>query len=95
MSAQDDNLIAVHVFEQRFRAEIAIPLEIVVANTDVFADMTFSVTVQLRALVASLMTQFAHMENKRSQTRRSSAPSECHLTAYLLILFHILFSYHL
>ena len=71
-----------HVFEQRFRAELAKIFEIVVANTDILANMTFSVMVQLRALAANLMTQFAHMENKGSQTRRwSSAPGECHLTA--------------
>ena len=95
MSAQDDNFSAVHVFEQRFRAEIATPFEIVVANTGVFANMTFSVMVQLRALVANLMTQFAHTENIGGQTRRFSAPGECYVTACSFILFHLLFSYHL
>ena len=93
MSAQDDNLSA--LFEQRFRAEIATPFKRLVANTDILANMTFSVMVQLRALVANLMTQFSHMENIASQTRQSPAPGECYLAAFFLILYNILFSYHL
>ena len=85
---------AVYVFEQGFRAENPNFSPNLVANTDRLAKPTLSVTVQLRALVANLMMRYARMESTSSQTRRSSAPGECHVTAHSLSHIQTLFAYH-